>query len=39
VYRSLCDRGVKAGDYREVDFEVDDSGFEIDLDGVEEIAF
>jgi hypothetical protein len=39
VYRSLCDRGVKAGDYREVDFEVDDTGFEIDLDGVEEIAF
>jgi hypothetical protein len=39
VYRSLCDRGIKAGDYRKVDFERDDTGFDIDLDGVEEIAF
>jgi hypothetical protein len=39
VYRSLCNRGSKAGDFHEVDTEVDDSDFNIDLDGVEEIAF
>lgn len=39
VYRSLCERGVKAGDYREVDTEVDTFDFDIDLDNVEEIAF
>jgi hypothetical protein len=39
VYRSLCDRGVQAGDYREVDSEVDDFDFDIDLDSVEEVAF
>lgn len=39
VYRSLCDRGVKAGDYRDVDTEVDTFDFDIDLDSVEEVAF
>jgi len=39
LYRSLCNRGTQAGDYREVDEEKDDSDFTIDLDGVEEIAF
>jgi hypothetical protein len=39
VYRSLCNRGTAAGDFREVDFEADDSDFAIDLDGIEEIAF
>ncbi|MBN1429595.1 MAG: PD-(D/E)XK nuclease family protein [Anaerolineae bacterium] len=39
VYRSLCDRGVKAGDYRDVDTEVDIFDFNIDLDSIEEIAF
>jgi CRISPR/Cas system-associated exonuclease Cas4 (RecB family) len=38
VYRSLCNRGVTAGDFREIDFERDDD-FNVDLDGVEEIAF
>jgi len=38
VYRSLCDRGEVAGDFRDVDFERDDD-FNIDLDSVEEIAF
>jgi hypothetical protein len=39
VYRSLCDRGVKAGDYHDVDTEVDAFDFDIDLDSVEEVAF
>lgn len=39
VYRSLCDRGVKAGDYHDVDTEVDSFDLDIDLDSVEEVAF
>jgi len=38
VYRSLCNRGEVAGDFRDVDFERDDD-FNIDLDNIEEIAF
>jgi hypothetical protein len=39
VYRSLCDRGIKAGDYRDADTEIDEFDFDIDLDNVEEVAF
>ncbi len=39
VYRSLCNRGVTAGDFRDIDFEQDDTDFNIDLDSIEEIAF
>lgn len=39
VYRSLCNRGVQAGDFREFDHETDDTDFTLDLDSVEEIAF
>lgn len=40
-YRALCDRGVKAGDFREIDDEDDDdlASFTISLDQVGEIAF
>lgn len=44
AYRSLCNRGVRAGDFREAEFafETDDAagaGFDIDLDQIAEIEF
>jgi hypothetical protein len=40
VYRSLCDRGVRAGPFAEIDaFDAGEAAFDFDLDEVEEIAF
>ncbi len=38
-YRSLCDRGVKAGNLAEMDAELEEDAFEIDLDSVTAIDF
>jgi len=40
-YRSLCNRGVVAGDFRDEAFMMDDDGFtqDIDFDQIGEIAF
>jgi hypothetical protein len=38
VYRSLCNRGVAAGGFEELDTEIDEA-LEIDLGSVDEIAF
>ena len=39
VYRSLCDRGTRAGAFAEADLEAGEAEFDFDLDEVEEIAF
>lgn len=40
VYRSLCDRGVRADDFDEIDDESEDTeALQIDFDQIEEIAF
>ena len=39
VYRSLCERGVEAGPFDELDDDKDDDFFNLDLDDIEEIAF
>lgn len=39
VYRSLCDRGTRAGPFAESDLDAGEASFGFDLDEVEEIAF
>jgi hypothetical protein len=38
-YRSLCNRDVEPGDFRDADVEIDIDEFTIDLDTIDEIAF
>lgn len=39
VYRSLCERGVVAGEFESIDLDVDDDDFDLDFDQVAEVAF